>query len=382
MLAGTPPTTVTFAANAATAELTVATEDDEVDESASIVTAALATGGGYSMDSGAASATVTVEDDDAAPTGLPAISGTPQVGGTLTASSSEISDADGLTNATFAWQWIANDGTSDAEIAGATASTYALTSAELGKTIKVRVRFTDDGGTEETLVSAATAAVGAANAAPTGLPTISGIARVQYTLRGSNLQIRDADGIDYHMLAWQWIANDGTSDTDIAGATAREYTLTSAELGKTIKVRVRFTDHGGTEETLVSAATAAVGPTNAAPTGLPTISGTPARVQYTLRGSFSEIRDANGIDYLTLAWQWIVNDGTSDTDIAGATAREYRLTAADVGKTIKVRVTFTDDGGTEETLVSEPTLAVISVATPHAKITGSPGGWRESGGYT
>ena len=103
----------------------------------------------------------------AEPTGLPTIGGTARVGETLTASASGIADDDGLTNATFAWQWVANDGTSDADIAGATAATYTLTAAEAGKTIKVRVTFTDDGGTEETLVGEATAAVA------TALPVVS-----------------------------------------------------------------------------------------------------------------------------------------------------------------------------------------------------------------
>ena len=99
------------------------------------------------------------ESSNTPPTGLPAISGTAQVGDTLTGSADEIVDADGLQNAEFAWQWLTNDGTADADIAGATAATYTLTAADLGKTIKVRVSFTDDGGTEETLVSAATVAV-------------------------------------------------------------------------------------------------------------------------------------------------------------------------------------------------------------------------------
>ena len=190
-----------------------------------------------------------------APTGLPTISGTPQVGETLATSSAGISDADGLTNATYAWQWIANDGTSDADIRGATGAEYTLTSAEAGKTIKVRATFTDDGGTEETLVSEVTAAV---NTVPTGLPMISGTAQVGETLAASASGITDGDGLSNAAFAWQWIANDGASDADIAGATGAEYTLTPAEEGKTIKVRVAFTDDGGTEETLVSDSTAAV----------------------------------------------------------------------------------------------------------------------------
>ena len=170
VLSGTAPTEAVFAAGSATVALNFATEDDEVVEDASVVTATLASGTGYALDASASEATVTVDDDDAAsnaaPTGLPTIAGTARVGETLTASAADIADADGLTGATFAWQWIAHDGTADANIAGATSSTYTLTSAEAGKTVKVRAIFTDDGGKEETLVSAATASVAA-------LPVIS-----------------------------------------------------------------------------------------------------------------------------------------------------------------------------------------------------------------
>ena len=58
------------------------------------------------------------------PTGLPSVSGTAHVGETLTASASGIADADGLSGATFAWQWIANDGTADTDIAGATEASH------------------------------------------------------------------------------------------------------------------------------------------------------------------------------------------------------------------------------------------------------------------
>ena len=106
--------------------------------------------------------TVGAASANTAPTGLPTISGTARVGETLTASASGIADTDGLSNATFSWQWVANDGTADADIAGATAATYTLTPAETGKTVKVRVTFTDDRGTEETVLSDAMAAVEAA----------------------------------------------------------------------------------------------------------------------------------------------------------------------------------------------------------------------------
>ena len=102
-----------------------------------------------------------------APTGAPTVSGTPQAGETLTADTSGIADSDGTARASFRHQWIAHDGTKDADIDGATGSSYTLTDTEVGKSIKVKVSFSDDKGTNETLTSAATRAVTAAPAAPT-----------------------------------------------------------------------------------------------------------------------------------------------------------------------------------------------------------------------
>ncbi|MCY4583530.1 MAG: cadherin-like beta sandwich domain-containing protein [Chloroflexi bacterium] len=99
--------------------------------------------------------TVTVTDADEDPTGAPTISGTAQVGQTLTAETSGIADPDGLDNVSYSYQWLADD----TDIDGATSSTYAVQSSDNGKVIKVRVTFTDDAGNSESLTSAGTAAV-------------------------------------------------------------------------------------------------------------------------------------------------------------------------------------------------------------------------------
>ena len=96
-------------------------------------------------------------EPNTAPTGLPDITGTPQVGETLTADTSAIDDADGLDNVEYEYQWIAG-GT---DIDGATDSAYELTESEEGETIAVRVTFTDDADNSETLTSEATEEVAA-----------------------------------------------------------------------------------------------------------------------------------------------------------------------------------------------------------------------------
>ena len=112
-------------------------------------------------------------------TGAPTITGTAQVGQTLTAGTTAIMDADGLTTPSYTYQWIrvATDNT-ETNISGATASTYTLVAADQGTTVKVTVSFTDDASNPETLTSAATAPVAAAaNTPATGAPTITGTAR-------------------------------------------------------------------------------------------------------------------------------------------------------------------------------------------------------------
>ena len=88
-------------------------------------------------------------------TGAPTISGAPQVSQTLTTSTSGISDADGLTNVSYSYQWLADD----AAIDGATSSTYEVQSTDKGKVIKVQVTFDDDAGYSESLTSEGTMAV-------------------------------------------------------------------------------------------------------------------------------------------------------------------------------------------------------------------------------
>ena len=182
------------------------------------------------------------------------------MGETLTADTSGIDDQDKLDNVTFSYQWLADD----AEIQGATDSTYTLVAADLGKTVKVRVSFTDDAGNEESLTSDATGTVAARpNTPATGQPTIGGTSQVGETLTADTSGIDDAEGRDNAEFSYQWVREDETTETetDIEDETASTYTLVSADEGKTIKVRVSFTDDAGNPESLTSDATEAVAPT-------------------------------------------------------------------------------------------------------------------------
>ena len=94
-----------------------------------------------------------------AATGQPTITGTAEVGETLTAATSAISDSNGITNAVFSHQWVRSGNGSDNDITDANGSTYVITNADIDKAIKVRVNFTDDEGYSESLTSNATTSV-------------------------------------------------------------------------------------------------------------------------------------------------------------------------------------------------------------------------------
>ena len=113
------------------------------------------TGLGESLALSSPTSTSEGESENTPATGAPTISGTAQVGQTLTASTSDIADVDGLTNVSYSYHWL----TDDTDIDGATSSIYAVQASDNGKVIKVRVTFTDDAGNEESLTSIGTSAV-------------------------------------------------------------------------------------------------------------------------------------------------------------------------------------------------------------------------------
>ena len=127
-------------------------------------------------------------------TGVPTISGTVQVGQTLTADTSAITDEDGLENVSYSYQWIRSDDGADTDIAEATDSTYTPVLADQDKTIKVKVSFTDDADNDETLTSDATDTVAATK------PGVPG---------RLNVFPHDAEALDVY---WEAPASDGGSD--------------------------------------------------------------------------------------------------------------------------------------------------------------------------
>ena len=86
----------------------------------------------------------------------------------------------------------------------------------------------------------------------TGNPVILGTFAVGETLTADTSRIADPDGLMNVRYTYQWIRVDGSTETDISGATSETYTLNAADLEKKVRVKVRFTDDAGNPETRVS----------------------------------------------------------------------------------------------------------------------------------
>ena len=82
---------------------------------------------------------------------------------------------------------------------------------------------------------------------------------------------------------------------------------------------------------------------NRAPTGLQ-LTGT-AQVGATLTADISGLTDADGLpsDPADYNYQWIRVDGSTETDISGATGQEYSPVVADQTKRVTMRVSYDDD---------------------------------------
>ncbi|MDD5228683.1 MAG: hypothetical protein PHD53_07765 [Methylococcales bacterium] len=213
------------------------------------------------------SATVTVKDTSVPPpppvnhphTGNVMISGVMQVGESLSIQNT-LQDADGL--GAFSYQWLQNGKV----ISGATQDNYVLQAADVGKTIKVKVSYTDKISTLESATSVATdfvepktvIAVVPIDHKPTGTIKIIGstIVTVGNTITNNKLSIQntlqDADGLGDFNYSW---SRDGKVISD---SNQETYTLTQTDVGKKISVHVSYTDALGTLEHVTSNVTAVV----------------------------------------------------------------------------------------------------------------------------
>ena len=273
----------------------------------------------------------------------------------------------------YAYQWERCDsaGANCQPISGASAQTYTPVAADVGSTLVVQETASNAGGVGSPASSPASAvvqpSVGLASVpVATAAPAVSGAARQGETLSESHGTWSPAAS----SYAYQWEDCDaaGANCVSIAGATGQTYTLTAEDAGYTVRVQEIASNASGSGVPADSAPTAVVtplAPSNMAP---PAISGSTTEGQ-----TLSESHGSWANNPTSYAYQWEDCDGAGNgcTAIAGATARNYTLTNADVGHTIRVQESASNAGGGGGPTSSSATGLVGALTAPPSKPSNS-----------
>jgi Ca2+-binding RTX toxin-like protein len=212
----------------------------------------------------AATATINVRDfDPVLPAGGFVLNDTTPVNGQLlTANFAAITDANNIVAAsrTYQWEVSADGGANWAPIAGAVNPNFTPDTSFFNQQLRVVYRYTDEGGSAESVTSAPSAPV-FVNFPPVGAPTMSDVSPTQgVALSASALGlITDPNGDPTSFqYRWEvsangttgWTAVDGGAGTFAAGNV--NFTPGAAQAGQFLRVVTRFTDGGGTTETVAS----------------------------------------------------------------------------------------------------------------------------------
>ena len=265
---------------------------------------------------------------------------------------------------TYAWYHSTADGlvTTSSELSKSstlTSSTLTLTNDDFGKYINVAVTYINDVNEPQNLwANALTPAVGGTllpsqNNTATGTVTISGTEAIGSTLSGTVSNVSDRDGLPGIVeYTYQWLRN----GRPIAGATFETYAIAPVDVDSRLSLRVFFRDDEYTVEFLTSAQTGFI-PARVSNTakGDVTVTGT-VEVGQTLTGAAVNVMDDDGIANVSYTYQWL-RDGQP---IPEATARTYVIELPDIGSKLQFRVSFNDDIGFAESLLSEETATVPS----------------------
>ncbi len=264
-------------------------------------------------------------------TAMPTVTGTPQVGGTLTATTGEWSPSDGVVQQV---EWLVGGVPVDHE-----GSTYSPTADDVGKAVAVRVTATRAGFAPATRTSTPTAMV-YEPATNTVAPRVTGTPQVGRRLTAAP-GTWSPSGLGY---GYQWLVN----GRPVSGQTASTFTVPPSALRRTVAVRVTAAG-SGPAVTVTSAPTPAVRAGVLRLVRKPAVTGV-ARVGKVLRATAGSVSPAA----TKATFRWLRNGRA----IPRATRATYKLVTADRRKRISVVVTYVRVGYTTLRATSRPTATV------------------------
>ncbi len=203
---------------------------------------------------------------NSAPTGTVNISDTTPAENQLLTATRAFNDADGINLASIQFRWEV-EGAFGIWVPAGNGAQFTPDDSHVGRRLRAIATYNDNLGTLETVTSAPTAAVTNVNEPATGEPLLSDttptLGSPITALTGS---IGDADGMVNAAFSYQWQQGSrggNTNFTDIPGAMADTFTPRPAQIGRRLRVIVRFVDDRGSAETTTSAASARTSAFNA-----------------------------------------------------------------------------------------------------------------------
>ena len=219
---------------------------------------------------------------------------------------------------TASWFWLADN----VVIFGAYSNTYTVAYADMGKTLKAQVSFSNQSGS---ITSSQTAEVFDTRPALSGTVTINNT----YPVAGDSLTASYTSGNGTGTAFWQWLRD----DIIIPNSYSSSYTVVNADMGKTLKAQVSFPDFKGV---VSSWPTAPIPDTRPLITGAVNLNNMTPKVGDTITATYAS-GNGSGIP----SWEWLRNY----VPIPNATRQSYTVTAADLGYAIWARISYSNQSG-------------------------------------
>jgi hypothetical protein len=292
------------------------------------------------------------DEGPAANTAGPTVGGMARDGSTLTANPGSWN---GTPTITYEYQWQRCDsgGANCVDIPGQTGSTYTLSPADVGSTVRVLVTAVNDAGSSTPASSPPTTTVTQLPPSNVTLPQLSGTERDGQTLTADDGDWTGTGPLSYS-YQWERCDTGGSNCTDIGGATSATYVLTGADIGHAVRVEVTATNVAGNAAASSSPTTAVIAdpPSN---TAVPSLSGS-ATEGSTLTLDTGTWTGTSPLAY-DVVWQRCDAAGANCQAIPGETGSTYTLTTADLDATIRALVTASNTAGVAA-VASAPTVAV------------------------
>ncbi len=158
--------------------------------------------------------------------------------------------------------------------------------------------------------------------------------------------IQDPEGIA-SAISYTWYRLPHPGGTAEQVGTDSTYTLTANDIGRYIQICASYSNGRGEPERVWSSCTRSVANVNDPVTGAIVIEGMVTEGQ-TLRAK-NQLGDADGLGQLDYVWQQTTNAAEGPwTDIPNATSETYVLRSSDIGRVIRVKVSYVDGRGTRE----------------------------------